>query len=43
MAYTGVSELYIWSLKDLGQPPQKTRLQDCTEVTCMIRVKRQVR
>lgn len=42
VACTGVSELYIWSLKDLGQPPQKTQLQDCTEVTCMIRVKRQI-
>lgn len=42
VACTGVSELYIWSLKDLGQPPQKTHLQDCTEVTCMIRVKRQI-
>ncbi|XP_034372676.1 DENN domain-containing protein 3 [Arvicanthis niloticus] len=41
-ASTGVSELYIWSLKDLDQPPQKTPLQDCTEVTCMIRVKRQI-
>lgn len=41
-ASTGVSELYMWSLKDLDQPPQKTYLQDCSEVTCMIRVKRQI-
>ncbi|XP_052017641.1 DENN domain-containing protein 3 isoform X2 [Apodemus sylvaticus] len=41
-ASKGVSELCIWSLKDLDQPPQKTRLQDCTEVTCMIQVKRQI-
>uniref|UniRef100_A0A8C6HLT0 DENN domain-containing protein 3 n=2 Tax=Mus spicilegus TaxID=10103 RepID=A0A8C6HLT0_MUSSI len=41
-ASTGVSELYMWSLKDLDQPPQKTYLQDCAEVTCMIRVKRQI-
>lgn len=32
----------MWSLKDLDQPPQKTYLQDCSEVTCMIRVKRQI-
>nr|XP_021484646.1 DENN domain-containing protein 3 isoform X2 [Meriones unguiculatus] len=42
VACTGGSELYIWSLKDLGQPPQKTHLQDCTEVSCMIRVKGQI-
>ncbi|XP_029403722.1 DENN domain-containing protein 3 [Mus pahari] len=41
-ASKGASELYIWSLKDLDQPPQKACLQDCTEVTCMIRVKRQI-
>ncbi|XP_021039003.1 DENN domain-containing protein 3 isoform X1 [Mus caroli] len=41
-ASTGLSELYMWSLKDLDQPPQKTDLQDCAEVTCMIRVKRQI-
>lgn len=43
MACVGSSDLYIWSLKDLGQPPQKIHLQDCDEVSCMIRVKQQVR
>ncbi|XP_051015672.1 DENN domain-containing protein 3 [Acomys russatus] len=42
VACVGSSDLYIWSLKDLGQPPQKTHLQDCAEVSCMIRVKRQI-
>nr|XP_010586823.1 LOW QUALITY PROTEIN: DENN domain-containing protein 3 [Loxodonta africana] len=36
------SEVYIWSLQDLTQPPQRVPLQDCTEVSCMIRVKRQI-
>ncbi|KAM9198618.1 DENN domain-containing protein 3 [Dugong dugon] len=36
------SKVYIWSLQDLAQAPQRILLQDCTEVSCMIRVKRQI-
>ncbi|XP_029410861.1 DENN domain-containing protein 3 isoform X2 [Nannospalax galili] len=42
VACSGHNELYIWSLKDPGQPPQRIHLQDCTEVSCMICVKRQI-
>ncbi|XP_040844501.1 DENN domain-containing protein 3 isoform X2 [Ochotona curzoniae] len=42
VACTGYSEVYIWSLKDLARPPERIPLQDCSEVSCMIRVKRQV-
>ncbi|EHB17990.1 DENN domain-containing protein 3 [Heterocephalus glaber] len=38
----GSGEVYIWSLQDLAQAPQRIHLQDCSEVSCMIRVKRQV-
>ncbi|XP_008071354.1 DENN domain-containing protein 3 [Carlito syrichta] len=41
-ACAGYSELYIWSLKDLAQPPQRVPLQDCSEISCMIRVKQQI-
>ncbi|XP_037354764.1 DENN domain-containing protein 3 isoform X2 [Talpa occidentalis] len=41
-AYTGCPNIYIWSLKDLARPPERIPLQDCAEVTCMIRVKSQV-
>ncbi|XP_078209160.1 DENN domain-containing protein 3 isoform X6 [Callithrix jacchus] len=41
-ACTGRSEVYIWSLKDLAQPPQRVPLEDCSEIICMIRVKKQV-
>lgn len=43
MAGAGCSDLYVWNMKDLSQPPQKTLVPDCTEISCMIRVKRQVR
>lgn len=39
----GYDDVYIWALGDLGRPPQRLRLQDCAEVRCMIRVKKQVR
>ncbi|XP_075405326.1 DENN domain-containing protein 3 isoform X1 [Tenrec ecaudatus] len=41
-ACAGYSEVQIWSLRDLSQPPQRVPLQDCMEVSCMIRVKRQI-
>ncbi|XP_020012516.1 DENN domain-containing protein 3 isoform X2 [Castor canadensis] len=41
-ACTGRSEVYVWSLGDLAQPPQRIHLQDCSEISCMIRVKKQI-
>ncbi|OWK49921.1 DENN domain-containing protein 3 [Lonchura striata] len=41
-SYSGSSDLYIWSTKDLSSTPQKIHLQDCSEITCMIRVKNQL-
>ncbi|XP_077800256.1 DENN domain-containing protein 3 isoform X2 [Macaca mulatta] len=41
-ACAGRSEVYIWSLKDLAQLPQRVPLKDCSEIICMIRVKKQV-
>ncbi|KAM6215786.1 DENN domain-containing protein 3 [Rhynchocyon petersi] len=39
---SGYNEVYIWSLQDLSQCPQRVLLQDCAELTCMLRVKRQI-
>uniref|UniRef100_A0A8C2VUN7 DENN domain containing 3 n=1 Tax=Chinchilla lanigera TaxID=34839 RepID=A0A8C2VUN7_CHILA len=41
-ACAGRGEVCIWSLEDLAQAPQRIHLQDCSEVSCMIRVKRQI-
>ncbi|XP_013011581.1 DENN domain-containing protein 3 isoform X1 [Cavia porcellus] len=41
-ACAGRSEVCIWSLQDLTQAPQRIHLQDCSEVSCMIRVKRKI-
>ncbi|XP_072805905.1 DENN domain-containing protein 3 isoform X2 [Vicugna pacos] len=41
-ACAGYGDLYIWSLRDLAQPPQRIHLPDCSEVNCMIRVKKQI-
>ncbi|XP_006830790.1 PREDICTED: DENN domain-containing protein 3 [Chrysochloris asiatica] len=41
-ACSGCSEVLIWSLRDLDQPPERIPLQDCVEVSCMIRVKKQI-
>ncbi|XP_007938758.1 DENN domain-containing protein 3 [Orycteropus afer afer] len=41
-APAGYSVVYIWSLQDLAQPPQRIPLPDCVEISCMIRVKRQI-
>ncbi|XP_059723714.1 DENN domain-containing protein 3 isoform X1 [Haemorhous mexicanus] len=41
-SYSGSSDLYIWNTKDLSSAPQKIHLQDCSEITCMIRVKNQL-
>ncbi|XP_032171800.1 DENN domain-containing protein 3 isoform X3 [Mustela erminea] len=41
-ACAGLDSIYTWSLKDLTQRPQAVHLQDCSEVSCMIRVKQQI-
>uniref|UniRef100_A0A8C3WFS8 DENN domain-containing protein 3 n=1 Tax=Catagonus wagneri TaxID=51154 RepID=A0A8C3WFS8_9CETA len=41
-ACAGYDNIYVWSLKDLAQAPQRVHLQDCSEVKCMIRVKQQI-
>uniref|UniRef100_A0A2K6S7M9 DENN domain-containing protein 3 n=1 Tax=Saimiri boliviensis boliviensis TaxID=39432 RepID=A0A2K6S7M9_SAIBB len=41
-ACAGRSEVYLWSLKDLAQRPQRVPLEECSEIICMIRVKKQV-
>uniref|UniRef100_A0A452V3C9 DENN domain-containing protein 3 n=1 Tax=Ursus maritimus TaxID=29073 RepID=A0A452V3C9_URSMA len=41
-ACAGRDSIYVWSLKDLTQRPQSVHLQDCSEVSCMIRVKKQI-
>nr|XP_021146276.1 DENN domain-containing protein 3 [Columba livia] len=41
-SYSGSSDLYIWNTKDFTSAPQKIHLQDCSEITCMIRVKNQL-
>lgn len=41
-AIVGSDALYIWGLQDLAQSPQRVHLQDCSEVSCMLRVKRQI-
>ncbi|KAJ8386818.1 hypothetical protein AAFF_G00166130 [Aldrovandia affinis] len=37
-----VGELCVWHTRDLTKPFQRIPLQDCTGVTCMIRVKNQI-
>ncbi|XP_054984407.1 DENN domain-containing protein 3 isoform X1 [Sorex araneus] len=39
---SGYACVYIWSLRDMSQPPERVPLQDCTEIRCMIRVKKQI-
>ncbi|XP_030301777.1 DENN domain-containing protein 3 isoform X2 [Calypte anna] len=41
-SYSGSSDLYVWNIRDFTNTPQKIHLQDCSEITCMIRVKNQV-
>ncbi|XP_046930205.1 DENN domain-containing protein 3 isoform X5 [Lynx rufus] len=41
-ACAGLDGVYIWSLRDLARPPQRVHLRDCAEVSCMIRVKKQI-
>ncbi|XP_057591326.1 DENN domain-containing protein 3 isoform X3 [Hippopotamus amphibius kiboko] len=40
-ACAGHDDVCIWSLQDLARRPQRIRLQDCSEISCMIRVKKQ--
>lgn len=42
-ACAGYDDIYVWGLRDLARPPGRVHLPDCAQVTCMIRVKRQVR
>uniref|UniRef100_A0A670ZVY2 DENN domain containing 3 n=1 Tax=Pseudonaja textilis TaxID=8673 RepID=A0A670ZVY2_PSETE len=35
-------ELLIWNMEDFSTPLQKMSLQDCSEITCMIKVKNQM-
>ncbi|XP_037236442.1 DENN domain-containing protein 3 [Falco rusticolus] len=41
-SYSQSSDVYIWNTKDFSSTPQKINLQDCSEITCMIRVKNQM-
>lgn len=41
-ACAGYPDVYVWSLQDPAQPPQRIHLQDCSEINCMIRVKKQI-
>nr|XP_027806499.2 DENN domain-containing protein 3 isoform X2 [Marmota flaviventris] len=41
-ACVGHSEVYVWSLKDLARPPQTVPLQDCSQIHCLLLVKRQI-
>ncbi|XP_025040667.1 DENN domain-containing protein 3 isoform X2 [Pelodiscus sinensis] len=38
----GSSDLYVWNATDLSRTPQKIHLHDCSEITCMIKVKNQI-
>ncbi|KAJ1194466.1 hypothetical protein NDU88_003754 [Pleurodeles waltl] len=43
IASTGSSSnVYIWDAKDLTKPPKAIQLPDCTEISCMIKVKSQL-
>ncbi|XP_064443882.1 DENN domain-containing protein 3 isoform X7 [Mirounga angustirostris] len=42
VACAGFNSIYVWSLKDLTRRPQAVHLQDCSEVSCMITVKKQI-
>lgn len=43
IASTGSSSnVYIWDAKDLHKPPKSIHLPDCTEISCMIKVKSQI-
>ncbi|XP_015263165.1 PREDICTED: DENN domain-containing protein 3 [Gekko japonicus] len=39
---SGSPDLYIWNMTDLSTPAQKVSLQDCAEITCMMKVKNQM-
>ncbi|KAM5314568.1 DENN domain-containing protein 3 isoform 2-T3 [Glossophaga mutica] len=39
---SGYDDVYVWGLEDLARPPGRVHLPDCSEVHCMIRVKRQI-
>lgn len=41
-ACAGYDDIYVWSLQDLAQPPQRIHLQDCSRIHCMIQVKKQI-
>lgn len=39
---SGYASVYIWSLRDMARPPEHISLPDCTQIQCMIRVKKQI-
>ncbi|XP_054841664.1 DENN domain-containing protein 3 [Eublepharis macularius] len=39
---SGSTDLFIWNMTDLSTPSQKISLQDCSEITCMMKVKNQM-
>ncbi|XP_060051903.1 DENN domain-containing protein 3 isoform X2 [Erinaceus europaeus] len=41
-ACTGYASIYIWSLKDTDWVCERIPLQECFEIKCMIRVKKQI-
>ncbi|XP_030075472.1 DENN domain-containing protein 3 [Microcaecilia unicolor] len=38
----GTSVVYVWDSKNLSKCPQQIQLQDCTEISCMMKVKNEV-
>ncbi|KAM9101225.1 DENN domain-containing protein 3 isoform X2 [Sarcophilus harrisii] len=41
-ACAGCRDIYVWNIKDFSRPPHKIQLQDCSEISCMIKVKNQI-
>ncbi|XP_074120769.1 DENN domain-containing protein 3 isoform X2 [Sminthopsis crassicaudata] len=41
-ACAGHRDIYVWNTKDFSRPPHKIQLQDCSEISCMIKVKKQI-
>uniref|UniRef100_A0A8C5N1A7 DENN domain-containing protein 3 n=1 Tax=Leptobrachium leishanense TaxID=445787 RepID=A0A8C5N1A7_9ANUR len=38
----GSNEISVFDINNFSQPPQKILLQDCTDITCMLKVKQQI-
>uniref|UniRef100_A0A5F8H6Q1 DENN domain containing 3 n=2 Tax=Monodelphis domestica TaxID=13616 RepID=A0A5F8H6Q1_MONDO len=41
-ACAGHTDIYVWNIKDFSRPPHQIQLQDCSEISCMIKVKNQI-